>query len=763
MANKRRKLLRSSPEDEDAKRYIWRNGIGVKRRRRSTNIENIFAGGNTASASICKDNICEIPAPADESLCSRCAQVDFLSAFCRKTKVTEICTLQEAHANTTCPLCRLVVLAVRERWGGDAQTFFSSLPNARPIRCYLRGQRWIRDYHEDFEDHHRLHLAINVAPPSGAAYALNAKKHLVGAFDLVKLEPLGTDSEDAPAQLDRLMAGPCIDVRRVRHWLSTCELKHDHDQIAPPNVRKSLRSFCDTDRLRVLNVETGILESARSDFRYLALSYVWGGVSLENSITQRLEAGLSVLHLYDKMPRTLRDAIELTRQFNQRYIWIDQLCVPQLSLERHQTIRNMDLIYQGATCTIVAAAGSDANHGLSGVQPSPRRRTALDSTEKMRAQGFRIGLAIGQPPCADILHRSVWNTRGWTYQEHALSQRCLYFTENEAFFACLGGSVRETLELGPEWDMVATTWGHTSEVVPEILPYRRRLENERETFDTYTDAVRDYSRREISRAEDTLDAFYGVLKALRGPDESLTDPDFLEWSHGLPGQHFGKAILWLRDPEAPPSAVLRRKLGLCNIPSWSWAAWSSTHAYLPVPKYVEHLYRPLFYFEINHSVDPNRIIGVPLTVFVESMPPDWSRTPDRIYSQGEATVDIPSENMVELCIWTSLRQCKLDKYRLEEGRNSYDKNWYHLKTANTEERHLGSVYIDTPVADDSLYDAIIIGCQLRYSQYMAVVILIEWRGDYAERVAGGTAYLEEWNKPERGAKADVVWTWITLR
>ncbi len=75
----------------------------------------------------------------------------------------------------------------------------------------------------------------------------------------------------------------------------------------------------------------------------------------------------------DQLPPTIRDSIILCRLLKRRYLWIDSLCITQndASTLRGQ-LEQMDLIYQCAEFTIVAAAGLGANAGLPGIDTTPR-------------------------------------------------------------------------------------------------------------------------------------------------------------------------------------------------------------------------------------------------------------------------------------------------------------------------------------------------------------------------------------------------------
>src|SRR5688572_3047090 len=91
----------------------------------------------------------------------------------------------------------------------------------------------------------------------------------------------------------------------------------------------------------------------------------------------------------------------------------------------------MDQVYRGAELTIVASAGANAFHGLPGVnglERTQQQRFRLSGTTTIVTQVFPHG--------SYKLFRSVWSTRGWTYQEGFLSRRRLIFASDEVSFLC---------------------------------------------------------------------------------------------------------------------------------------------------------------------------------------------------------------------------------------------------------------------------------------------------------------------------------------
>jgi hypothetical protein len=72
---------------------------------------------------------------------------------------------------------------------------------------------------------------------------------------------------------------------------------------------------------------------------------------------------------------TIADAVELTRQMGERYLWVDQLCIVQDELKmKDQQINSMDKIYRSAALTIVIAVDEPGCGGLPGLDHRPRER-----------------------------------------------------------------------------------------------------------------------------------------------------------------------------------------------------------------------------------------------------------------------------------------------------------------------------------------------------------------------------------------------------
>lgn len=82
----------------------------------------------------------------------------------------------------------------------------------------------------------------------------------------------------------------------------------------------------------------------------------------------------------------------------------------------------------------MAAAGDNADAGLPGVHSRFRnvnqRKLLVEDMESC------IEIAEVLPNLAGMVDRSLWNTRGWTFQERFLSRRCIFFTDVQVYFRC---------------------------------------------------------------------------------------------------------------------------------------------------------------------------------------------------------------------------------------------------------------------------------------------------------------------------------------
>jgi hypothetical protein len=171
---------------------------------------------------------------------------------------------------------------------------------------------------------------------------------------------------------------------------------------------------------RVIDVIDNCITLAPEKCKYVALSYVWGLID-PKTILRTLKANVSDLQepggllrpkYYQKMPRTVRDAMEVVRRLDLRYLWVDSLCIIQDDDEqggsKMDAISKMDLVYGAAFLMIMVAGGKDAHAGIAGLNPGTRGNT--QPIEEI-GPGFRLAY---KQTFQDYIADAVYFTRGWT-------------------------------------------------------------------------------------------------------------------------------------------------------------------------------------------------------------------------------------------------------------------------------------------------------------------------------------------------------------
>lgn len=100
--------------------------------------------------------------------------------------------------------------------------------------------------------------------------------------------------------------------------------------------------------------------STRADLPYVALSYCWGEsrpyTTIKSTICQHVKSiRISVL------PRSLKDAVEITRKLGLRLLWIDSLCIVQDDkADWFRKAATMASVYGNTHLVIMAARSSSA-------------------------------------------------------------------------------------------------------------------------------------------------------------------------------------------------------------------------------------------------------------------------------------------------------------------------------------------------------------------------------------------------------------------
>jgi hypothetical protein len=154
-----------------------------------------------------------------------------------------------------------------------------------------------------------------------------------------------------------------MDPQLFAHWNDRCKSAHGHqcDRKGDPQQRVLGRPKW------LIDTKTSSLVPAPSDTTYVALSYVWGQVESLQSTKSNIEQlcrPWSLLRdaVVVRIPPTIRDAIQAVRLLGERYLRVNSLCIIQDDEQtKKEQIMQMHAIYAGASITIVAAQGNEAD------------------------------------------------------------------------------------------------------------------------------------------------------------------------------------------------------------------------------------------------------------------------------------------------------------------------------------------------------------------------------------------------------------------
>ncbi|EIW87315.1 HET-domain-containing protein, partial [Coniophora puteana RWD-64-598 SS2] len=355
--------------------------------------------------------------------------------------------LGRAASPGTCAFCSLVGDLVRRLWLLDTPGCASVDLSGITLSLFaLTCGHVLGPVPHSTEEERRVGHRIYVLPSERPAEILRAANK-AGKALILEVQLMQEDAHRFGR--DRVLhgrrMGDVVDIELVRTWLRVCEEQHGERCRAPWWAAPALREDLPKE-VRVLDVQKMMLvpASASADSRYLALSYVWGSPEVcdHNSywttsanLEERMnkEGGVPL----EKLPAAITDAILVTCALGERYLWIDALCIAQDSRDDKKVqINVMDQIFLRAIITIFATSSASSGVASSAAAPFPGLGPGTrEATQRVRVvKGLRLCAPLPRAP--EAISQTMWNTRGWTYQEMMLATRRLVFTPHQVFFQC---------------------------------------------------------------------------------------------------------------------------------------------------------------------------------------------------------------------------------------------------------------------------------------------------------------------------------------
>jgi hypothetical protein len=552
---------------------------------------------------------------------------------------------------------------------------------------------------------------------------------------------------------------PCVfDAEIVPYWRELCKEKHEVYRESPCWKQQTsivdwvlgLQVF-DLERvsgIRVIDVWKKCVVDYDWDGLqpYYALSYVWGTkrfltLNTANEEELRKEGSLSRAVL----PDTIADAMEVVDNMDERYLWVDSLCILQdCDADKKHFINRMGTIYRAADMTIIALCGEDAYAGLPGVRKDrPRIRQQeitindVSMLPVMMPTGWAETYKVGE---------TKWTTRAWTHQETLLSRRRLIFGREQAYFIC-GESILCEDVIGSDFTPFIDTFA-LLQLYASIQPNSDSIQK------TFTNIVTAYARRQLTQKIDRLNGISGILENM-----SKIGGRFFQ---GIPTSCFSNAILWDRDftwtgwPRVIDERSCREEeeLRVEALPSWSWVGWMNHIRFakdfddIPMNGRLRFYgYTPdegLVELEISKQTSAQKKAWVSYSG-ASHMPRaylpkefwDFERTEVKLEDLPSSTPKTPL-----LCFWTSSAAVELRA----NGKNVF----FKTKTGNTVSLGLR---IFVPPGEVKSLELIVLG-DLSYMQIngtpAVAVIAIRWENNIAYREPYGlvTIRYRDWKETE---------------
>lgn len=303
---------------------------------------------------------------------------------------------------------------------------------------------------------------------------------------------------------------------------------------------------------------------------YNALSYCWGGDQAFKLTSARLEEFANGFKA-EVLPKTIRDAVQITQWFKINYLWVDAMCIIQDdTADWDREAKTMDQVYQGAFLTIAAQGARNSNDGCF-ARRSQLMHVPCSLFENDDGTTTFVGVSSETTSQrAAEFEKAPLCTRAWTVQERLLCPRILYFGATLRWECCeellwegeltksVGNMVNEYCrDRLAEFNFKIDVLGRLSD--------NRRLSLDNTFLRVWRGVAETYSESTLTFPSDRLVALQGIINLL----ERYTGHENLAglWRPILLGQlgwhtrdHSQLSSLGLQEPSTKEQYA----------PSWSW-------------------------------------------------------------------------------------------------------------------------------------------------------------------------------------------------
>lgn len=339
---------------------------------------------------------------------------------------------------------------------------------------------------------------------------------------------------------------------------------------------------------------------------YAALSYCWGQDQVFKTTSENkddVENGIPL----SLLPKTITDAIHITRELGIKLLWVDSLCLVQDEEdELAKEVAKMHHYYGNAHVTISAATATSCNEGFLQDHAMPR------TSEDVITGPFYFPVDLGIQGSLSYLklflpsfETQAIDSRAWTLQEGLLSHRLISFSSRVVRWSCRTESYGKSTydDTRGIHESFSAVCSGTEELSDHDLAWR--------TLKVWCRVVDNYTKRDMSNQGDRLPAISGIASVLSARSTSFQERehqvDFLagflvhySLAHSLrvvdwprlevkyhPQNHFESGLLVLQLLWDDSTLQMTRWIKLQNqpqesqpssyiAPSWSWASHVGT-------------------------------------------------------------------------------------------------------------------------------------------------------------------------------------------
>ncbi|KAK0502566.1 heterokaryon incompatibility protein-domain-containing protein [Armillaria luteobubalina] len=291
---------------------------------------------------------------------------------------------------------------------------------------------------------------------------------------------------------------------------------------------------------------------------YVALSYVWGENQPNCTKSSNLDSYTEAIPL-DNIPKTILDAITVTRKLGLRFLWVDALCILQDSREdKAREIAQMQRIFHDAYVTVIAACARKVSDGFL----HDRRATIAGWDGTLLP--FRCpdgGIGTMQLQSLRIAPKEPVDERAWCLEERALSPRRLIYATHTLLYECQ--TSHDNINGAPSFIELCD-----AEDIPR-LPDNVFLQlgtvdlDNRTSLKAWCDILETYTLRALTKPRDRLVALSGIVEQFH---RVWPQSRYLAglWEHQLPA-----TLLWFTRGKVERR---HREGHRYRAPSWSWAS-----------------------------------------------------------------------------------------------------------------------------------------------------------------------------------------------